>query len=152
MQNTTAWSYLSSADLVDLVPATWDPTQMLWIGAGDSAISRDAARAGTSVHVVRRWSAPCDATVTLSGSARVQAPGPPEGSDGEVVIIRHRDASVWASPIGGPDGYEASYSSVPAFAVSPGDTVDFVVTSGGGEDDAVREWIVFDPTIAFTPL
>jgi hypothetical protein len=149
-QGANRWSYLSTSDLVTYTPAVWVEASMYWISAEEEevAIARDAGRAAEDLYAVRRWTAPCDGTVTVSGDAHLLDPADPE-SNGEYVMIRHGGATLWGVPLAEGPPSDASYSGLPAFAVVPGDPVDFVI--GSGNDDNTNEWVVFDPTVAFTP-
>ncbi|MDX2010550.1 MAG: DUF1592 domain-containing protein [Myxococcaceae bacterium] len=138
-QDRDCWTYLDSGGArmaFDNMNARWrkEPDQgaYLW---------RTGAHPGSTVDAVRRWTAPVDGTVTLSGSFADADTG---GGDGVLVTIRHAGATVFSRDL--PNGGSSPFSAT--FAVARGDVVDFVVNR---KTNASWDTTAFTASVALAP-
>jgi hypothetical protein len=118
VQDRECWTYVDSSGArmaFDNMHARWrtEPDQgaYLW---------RTGAHPGSTVDAVRRFTAPVDGTLTVSGSFADADTG---GGDGVLVSIRHQAATVFSRDL--PNGGSTPFSAT--LTVSRGDVVDFVV-------------------------
>lgn len=103
---------------------------------------------------VRRWVAPFDGNVVVSGGVRLVQDTSPQraahkAADGVRVAIQHEDTELWAQRIG-PDDYGTfNPSGVDAIAVHRGDRLYFRVQS---ILDGLFDTVAWDPSIAYASL
>jgi hypothetical protein len=138
-QGRDCWAYLDSGGArmaFDNMNARWrkEPDQgaYLW---------RTGAHPGSTVDAVRRWTAPVDGTVALSGSFADVDPG---GGDGVLVSIRHGAASVFSRDL--PNGGSTPFTVT--LTVARGDVVDFVVNRKANPS---YDSTAFTASLGFTP-
>lgn len=99
------------------------------------------------VDTVRRWVAPYDGTVAVTGGVRLTAAQQPSGeADGVRVAVQHEDAELWSQPIGPADHAEYVPENVGAITVKRGERLYFRVQSRfDGSDDTVG----WDPRVTY---
>lgn len=117
-QARECWSYLDSTG----TPMAFDNANARWRKMPDETayLWRSGAHPGPTVDVVRRWVAPMDGTVTISGSFADADTG---GGDGVLVTIRRAGATLFTRDL--PNGGSTTYSL--PLTVARGDQFDFVV-------------------------
>ncbi|OLB80539.1 MAG: hypothetical protein AUI14_06360 [Actinobacteria bacterium 13_2_20CM_2_71_6] len=103
------------------------------------------------VDTVRRWVAPFDGTVRVSGTVRlVQDTSPARTAysraDGVRVAIQHEDDELWSQQIGQSDYAEHTPANVDSVPVKRGDRLYFRVQSGF---DGAYDEVSWDPQIAY---
>ena len=118
---------------------TWqggEPSALLWSTGGHPGGTRDA---------IRRWTAPADGTVQLSGVAHIFAPASTDG----VRIQVKQGTTVLFEQLFGPNDWSTAGWFLAAVPVTAGSTLDFVINRGGATNSFDATF--FDPTIVFTP-
>ena len=98
------------------------------------------------IDTVRRWVAPFDGTVAISGAVKLASPSTTPGADGVRVAIQQEDNELWSTVIGAPDGSEHAPSGVDSVPVHRGDRLYFRV---GSRDDGSNDQVSWDPVIAY---
>ncbi|OLE27142.1 MAG: hypothetical protein AUG49_06140 [Catenulispora sp. 13_1_20CM_3_70_7] len=102
---------------------------------------------------VRRWVAPFDGTVAVTGAARLLAPGPGDtrpafaAPDGVRVAIQHEGTELWSRSIAADDLTDHAPTGVDAIAVKRGDRLYFRV---GSVFDGSQDQVAWDPRISYT--
>lgn len=140
-QGLRNWSYLydgSNPMTFDIYTNQWRGTQqymLLWANGGHP---------GSLVDVTRRWTAPANGSIRITGSAS-DANG--RTGDGVVVSISKGSTLLWQQTINNGDSTGFSYDL--ANTVVAGDTLNFTINRR--DDDSVADNTSFDPTIVFTP-
>ena len=104
------------------------------------------------VDTVRRWVAPYDGTVTISGGVRLIQDTSPERAaytkaDGVRVAVQREGGELWTQLIGATDYTEHQPAGVDAVAVERGDRLYFRVQS---RFDGAYDQVAWDPQIAYT--
>ncbi|TMQ07935.1 MAG: hypothetical protein E6J91_34515, partial [Deltaproteobacteria bacterium] len=97
------------------------------------------------VDAVRRWFAPYDGTVQITGAAQLRA-GSPQG-DGVRVAIQHNDAELWSATIAAGDTTPKPPVNVSAVPVHAGDRLYFRTSALDDARDHIVDW---DPVIEYT--
>lgn len=124
-QGGDCWWYLDGAG----TPLQFFPERSRWEGA--ALVWNTGLHPGSQIDVIRRWTAPGDGTVTITGSFADADPG---GGDGVHVAVRRQGVELFRATI--PNGSapvfvdEAFAAGVP---VIRGDAVDFVVERGASD-------------------
>jgi RHS repeat-associated protein len=102
------------------------------------------------VDSVRRWIAPFDGTVRVTGQVRLAQPtgAPPAFAkpDGVRVAIQHEDTELWAETIDATDHAEHSPSQVDAIQVQRGERIYFRVQS---RFDGSADQVSWDPQLSY---
>ncbi|GAA2604996.1 hypothetical protein GCM10010436_02740 [Paractinoplanes durhamensis] len=102
------------------------------------------------VDTVRRWVAPYDGTVAISGGARLTGePADYAKADGVRVAIQREDSELWATTIGATDHGTHDPSDVDAVTVKRGDRLYFRIQS---RFDGAFDQVAWDPHIAYPGL
>ncbi len=149
-QGTNQWTYrdsvtglmptlLTSGQVVTDFGPTWQCCEtyaLLWKDGGHPGAARD---------VVRRWTAPSDGTVEISGVAHTFASA---FTDGVRVQVK-QGSTILYERLFGPDDWSTAGWFLTAVPVTTGSTLDFVINRGGSTHS--NDATFFDPTIVFTP-
>ncbi|MEN3304441.1 MAG: hypothetical protein V7603_643 [Micromonosporaceae bacterium] len=103
------------------------------------------------VDSVRRWVAPFDGTVQVSGAVHLVPDTSPARAaytraDGVRVAVQHEDSELWSQRIGPTDYAEHAPAGVDAVPVKRGDRLYFRVQSG---EDGAYDQVAWDPQIAY---
>ncbi|SMD26223.1 SpvB/TcaC N-terminal domain-containing protein [Kibdelosporangium aridum] len=105
---------------------------------------------------VRRWVAPFDGTVQVTGNVKLLPPPQSDGSltdkgdlDGVRVAIQHEDTERWSRTINAGDHSEHIPSNVDRFTVQRGQKLYFRV---GSRHDGTNDQVAWDPTITYTGI
>lgn len=136
-QGAACWSFLDSAGAAmafEAANSRWespDHSTLIW---------STGMHPGGALDAVRRWLAPQDGSIILSGEFKDVDPG---GGDGVTVFIKKNGAELWRAtlPNASGDTFELRLS------VKRGDTFDFVVNRTG---DPYYDTTAFNAAIAFT--
>ena len=114
-----------------------------WAGPGWTRVGKDWQHPGDQTPSVRRFTAPRDGQVTISGRVR-KADTNNGGGDGVRLSILHRHAAIWEAEIDGDDttGLEPGVS----LTVQKGDPIRFVVHKRGAIPYDTTHW---DPVITY---
>ena len=128
----------SGATPLPIVTGAVDPTGLV---PDFSASAAQNAQHFPLVDAVRRWIAPYDGTVQITGAARLRA-GSPLG-DGVRVAIQRNNAELWSQAIAAGDTTPWPPSNVSAVPVKAGDRLYFRTSA---LDDA-RDHVVDDSSI-----
>ena len=134
-QGGDCWSYLDDRGTPLRFVAErnrWEGTALIW---------DNGQHPGSPIGAMRRWTAPLDGTIVVTGSFADADPG---GGDGVIVSIRRQGTDVLRSSI--PNA-SAAVSFDESIRVSRGDVVDFVVQPGGTD---AYDTTGLAATIAFT--
>ncbi|MEU9856258.1 SpvB/TcaC N-terminal domain-containing protein [Streptomyces sp. NPDC047974] len=101
------------------------------------------------VDTVRRWTAPYDGTVRVSGGVALKAPATAdEGSpDGVRVAIQHEDAELWTARIPAGDHDARTPQGVDEITVERGQHLYFRV---GSVSDGTADQVAWDPVVTYT--
>lgn len=99
------------------------------------------------VDAVRRWTAPYDGTVQITGAASLH-PGSPRG-DGVRVAIQLADTELWSATIAAGDTTPQTPQNVAAVPVKAGDRLYFRTSALDDARDHVVDW---DPAVEYTGL
>jgi RHS repeat-associated protein len=110
-----------------------------------SASTAQNAQRFPLVDAVRRWSAPYDGTVEITGAAQLRA-GSPQG-DGVRVAIQLNDAELWSAMIAPGDTTPKLPENVAAVPVHAGDRLYFRTSALDDARDHIVDW---DPAIEYT--
>lgn len=135
-QGLNNWSYLDSSGAT----MTFDTASNWWRGSEQYALLfGSGGHPGMNVDAIRRWTAPRAGTTHITGSA---SDGDAGGGDGVVVSIRKGPQTLWSQSIvnGG-----ASVSYDVTTTVQSGNTIDFVINKGTGDNS--YDSTSFDPHI-----
>lgn len=125
------WYYLDSSGS----NLSWTGTY--WAGSGYLSIWNSGGHPG-SLDAVRRWVAPADGDIRITGTAENYSGCP--GSDGTNLTIKKNGVTLWSQFVGttGTHPYDVSTT------VAATDQIDFAINMNGGNTcDSTR----FDPTI-----
>lgn len=104
------------------------------------------------VDSVRRWIAPYDGTVAVTGAARLLAPGPGDtkpayaAPDGVRVAVQHEDTELWSQTIAANDFTDHAPAGVDAIQVKRGERLYFRV---GSVFDGADDQVCWDPRITY---
>ncbi|MFK3979614.1 SpvB/TcaC N-terminal domain-containing protein [Micromonospora sp. NPDC050397] len=106
------------------------------------------------VDTVRRWVAPFDGAVRISGDVRLVEETAPEragyeGADGVRVAIQHEATELWSRQIGASDFGTHPPAGVDSIAVQRGDRLYFRVQSNA---DGAYDRVAWDPRIDYTEV
>jgi hypothetical protein len=139
VQGQSCWSYLDSAGTA----LVFDPAPMLWRNEPDVGLHvwNNGAHPGASLDSVRRWTAPVDATLDLSGTFSIFAG---EIGDGVTVSVKGNSGELWRTVL--PIRTDSAFSL--RAVVKRGDTIDFVVNRTSNAD---YDSTGFHAAIALTP-
>ena len=148
-QGANQWTYrdstgpmatlLTTGQVVTDFGTTWqggEPFALLWGTGGHPGGARDA---------IRRWTAPADGTVQVSGVAHIYGPASTDG----VRIQVKQGTTVLYERLFGTNDWSTDDWLLPAVPVTAGSTLDFVINRGGATNSSDATF--FDPTIVFTP-
>ncbi|TMQ12501.1 MAG: hypothetical protein E6J91_20700, partial [Deltaproteobacteria bacterium] len=97
------------------------------------------------VDAIRRWFAPYDGTIQITGAANLHA-GSPQG-DGIRVAIQLNDAELWSATIAAGDTTPKLPENVSAVPVHAGDRLYFRTSALDDARDHIVDW---DPVIEYT--
>ncbi|HEU4726667.1 MAG TPA: SpvB/TcaC N-terminal domain-containing protein, partial [Kofleriaceae bacterium] len=97
------------------------------------------------VDAIRRWTAPYDGTIQITGAASLHA-GSPQG-DGVRVAIQRNNAELWSATIAAGDTTPKPPENVSAVPVKAGDRLYFRASALDDARDHIVDW---DPVIAYT--
>ena len=95
-------------------------------------VGEDEVVVGSDVDTLRRWEAPFDGDITISGAVTIDLPDESRcgSSDGVRVAIQHNDEELWARTLRAEPGFRSrTPTGVSDIAVSKGDRVYFRVGS-----------------------
>ena len=118
----------------------------------DYSADRDQQIANSPLtDTVRRWEAPFDGTVKVTGDAAlVQDSSPARASstsaDGVRVAIQHNGSELWSTTIDADDYADKTPASVGSIAVSKGDRLYFRV---GSRFDGSFDQVAWDPVVSY---
>lgn len=112
-----------------------------WTGPDWTRVGKDWHHPGTNTPSVRRWTAPADGRIRISGRV---AKADLKGGDGVRVMIRHGEKTVWKSEIDAKDG--KGVEPKVELAVRRGDAIRFVVHKRGRITCDTTRW---DPVITY---
>ena len=99
------------------------------------------------VDTVRRWVAPYDGTIAITGGVRlVEATERDAKADGVRVAIQQEDAELWSRTIAATDFDEQTPTGVDTVSVHRGDRIYFRVQS---RFDGADDQVAWDPQIAY---
>lgn len=139
-QGYQQWSYLDSTG----AQLTYDGANSRWQGVETYLIiGSGSMHPGKIRDAVRRWTAPENGSVHITGVARDTAV---TGGDGVIVYIRKNGANLWSATIN--NGNTVGFSFDVTTSVAVNDRIDFVVDARSNES---YDSTAFDPTIEFTP-
>lgn len=141
IQGHRGWSYLDSGDGL----MSFEAKNNRWQGSEQYLqLSATGGHPGNTSGAVRRWGAPQDGTIRITGNARDLHPGC--GTDGVTVSIKKNAAILWRQSISRDNttGHDFDLTAT----VVAGDTIDFVIDRGA---DNGCDTTHFDPTITLTP-
>lgn len=110
-----------------------------------SASTAQNAQRFPLVDAIRRWFAPYDGTVQITGAAQLRA-GSPQG-DGVRVAIQLNDTELWSATIAAGDTTPKLPDNVSAVAVHAGDRLYFRTSALDDARDHIVDW---DPAIEYT--
>ncbi|WP_189077520.1 SpvB/TcaC N-terminal domain-containing protein [Mangrovihabitans endophyticus] len=118
-------------------------------------LSADRAREIEShplIDTLRRWVAPYDGTVAVSGAVRLVADDSPDRAayakaDGVRVAVQQEDAELWSELIGPADYADHTPTGVDAVTVHRGDRLYFRVQS---RFDGAYDQVAWDPQVRYT--
>jgi RHS repeat-associated protein len=102
------------------------------------------------VDPVRRWTAPSNGTVSITGQVHLLAAAPTSytAADGVRVSVQKNGTELWTTTISNPRDLTArTITGQSAVQVSRGDNIYFRVNS---RDDGRYDAVAFDPTITYT--
>lgn len=118
VQGRRCWNYLDSSG----APMIFDNARGLWRKEPDQTalLWREGAHPGSTVDAVRRWEAPVNADVRITGRFASADPG---GGDGIFVSIRHNGEDVFTRDLPNTGATEFDLT----VAVGQRDRLDFVV-------------------------
>lgn len=120
-QGLDCWSYLDGEE----TPLTWNAVDGRWVSADPGLFAWNTGmHPGINTDVIRRWVAPQDGTVIVTGTVTDADPG---GGDGVGIEVRAPVGTVVSAVIvngGAPESFE-----VP-LAVQRGDAIDVVIERG----------------------
>ncbi|HZJ67916.1 MAG TPA: toxin TcdB middle/N-terminal domain-containing protein [Kofleriaceae bacterium] len=97
------------------------------------------------IDAVRRWTAPYEGTIQITGQARLRAGSPP--GDGVRVAIQLGATELWSAAIAPGDTTPKSPDGVSAIHVNPGDRIYFRTSALSDPRDHVVDW---DPVVEYT--
>lgn len=122
VQGQSCWSYLDGSG----APLAFDSATGWYGNAGQGLfVWNSGMHPGNALDAVRRWVAPLEGSIALTGSFTDVAPA---GGDGVTVAIRKNGANLFSGVIvngGAPESFDLK------FTLRKGDTVDFVVSRLG---------------------
>jgi hypothetical protein len=146
-QGENQWTYrdsngpmatvLTSGQVVNDFGPTWqggEPYTLLWATGGHP---------GSAGDVIRRWTAPADGMVQITGVAHIYGAGI---TDGVRVQVKQGDAVLHERLFANGDWSTADWDL--SLAVTGGTTLDFVINRVGHN---IGDATAFDPAILFTP-
>ncbi len=140
VQGQRGWSYLASTGAL-LTP---DAAAQLWRGAAPYVMLWSSGwHPGSTIDVVRRWTAPQGGRARITGTARDLDAG---GGNGVVVLIRHGATVIWQATIN--NGNTTGVAFDVTVAIRQGERLDFVINSRA---DNSNDSTFFNPTITLTP-
>ena len=134
----------NSADTaVPLATGTLDPSVLPNL---TNLVNQEKAQAPLQ-DTLRRWVAPWDGQVSITGDVALVPPaqGEPTG-DGVRVAIQHNGDELWSQTINGGDYSSYTPGSVTNIPVSRGDHIYFRV---GSRDDGASDTVSWDPQITY---
>lgn len=103
------------------------------------------------VDTLRRWTAPYDGTVSVTGTVALQKTGGPQPEfsrpDGVRVAVQHEGTELWSRTIQAGDDTAYTPQDVDAIQVKRGDRLYFRV---GSVFDGAGDNVAWDPTITYT--
>ena len=140
VQGTRGWRFLESSGRL----MTFDPAEYIWKGAEtDSFIAPISVHPGSDVDVIRRWTAPKEGSIRVSGSAR----GWHTGCDGAGVhvIILKNDTILWDQTI--PENSTTAFGFDLTVSVGASDRIDFSANSESSDNGCAMT--KFHPTITY---
>ncbi|MEK7991226.1 MAG: SpvB/TcaC N-terminal domain-containing protein, partial [Thiotrichaceae bacterium] len=109
-------------------------------------LKQEFAKNNPLLDTVRRWTAPYDGQIEISGDATLVAPTAVEGSeDGVKVSIQHNETSLWTTEIAAND-HVTKEPSLSALTVKKGDAIYFRVQS---QFDATNDNVQWNPEITY---
>jgi RHS repeat-associated protein len=102
---------------------------------------------------VRRWTAPYDGTVRVTGPVALRRPGPQQEEftdpDGVRVAVQHEDRELWSQRIAAGDHSDHTPEGVDAIEVRRGEDLYFRV---GSVFDGSADQVAWDPTITYAGI
>src|SRR5439155_11408502 len=104
------------------------------------------------VDPVRRWTAPYNGSVNITGQVRLLAAAPTSYSaaDGVRISIQKNGTELWSATISNPaDLTPRAITGLASVSVSKGDNIYFRVNS---RDDGRYDAVSFDPTITYNSV
>lgn len=134
----------SGATPLPIITGAVDPTGLV---PDFGAIAAQNAERFPLVDAIRRWTAPYDGTVQITGAARLHA-GSPHG-DGVRVAIQRNDSELWSATIAPDDTTPKPPDNVAAVPVKAGDRLYFRTSALSDARDHVVDW---DPVVEYTGL
>lgn len=127
------WYYMDSAETL----LSW--TGSYWLGTGYLSIWDTGAAPGTPLDTVRRWVAPSDGSIRITGTSENYS-GCSTLSNGSRITIKKNGSTLWSQIVGSTGTYPYDVSTT----VAATDEIDFVLNHNGDDTcDSTR----FDPTI-----
>lgn len=142
IQGKNQWYYqkLSGGTYTNL--ATYDSTEERWKETTEYPwVSADAQHPENTYDSVRKWVAPGNGTIDISGSVH-------KGNnigDGIVATIKKNDTQLWSAHV--TRTTNVNPTGVTGISVAAGDAIYFIVGKNGNMDNDHTFW---DPTIVYT--
>lgn len=112
-------------------------TGTYWQGAGYLSLWDTGGHPGTPLDAMRRWVAPADGSVRVTGTALNYSGC---GSNGTIVTIKKNGTTLWTQLVTGTTSYPYDVSTT----VVATDTLDFLINNNGQD---ICDSTQFDPTI-----
>lgn len=125
VQGQSGWSYKDSsgADLTySAVTGLWTHASQIYLGAWAGG-----GHPGTTYGLMERWTVPESGTVTVTGNFNLyETPG---GGKGVTFTIKHNSTTKFTQAATDPTVYQFVDQIASSFAVTAGDTLDFILTA-----------------------
>lgn len=119
VQGQNQWSYRDS--LGNLL--TYDAANSVWRGTGFLGVWNGGATPESDRDVIIRWTAPASSDARVQVSVSI----PSTSGDGGNFTIKHNSTTKWSQAV----AVTTVYTRDETFAVSSGDTIDFIANKGG---------------------
>lgn len=129
-QGSSGWSYKSS-DAADL---TYDTATGVWRHASQAYLTAwsGGCHPGPALGVLHRFTVPNTGTAVVTGNVNLYTT--PGGGRGSTYVVKHNATTKFTQSMTDATVYQLADQIVASFAVTAGDTIDFILTSNQADN------------------
>ena len=124
-QGSSGWSYKSS----DAAALTYDTSTGVWRHASEAYLTAwsGGCHPGPTLGMLHRFTVPNTGTAIVTGNVNLYTT--PGGGRGSTYVVKHNAATKFTQSMTDTTVYQLADQIVASFAVTAGDTIDFILTS-----------------------